>query len=168
MENYKLKNDEVALYKGYVTLPNKNGTTQLILTNLNFVFINKYKPLFKEEEITVTEYPVQSVKIYKDTPQIKIEKNKIEIYFLEAEVEMTFDSKSELHKFTSSALNLITGKTEAQRGAKKVKDAIGLVDDTLGIDTVQTTGNLLKNGVFGNLSDALSGLGKSLFNKKKK
>ena len=67
MENYNLRADEVVLYKGNVILKSKKGTTELILTNLNIVFINKYKELFSKEEVTVLEYPVGSIKIYEDT-----------------------------------------------------------------------------------------------------
>ncbi|MBQ3494359.1 MAG: hypothetical protein IJA69_02985 [Clostridia bacterium] len=56
MENYNLRTDEVVLYKGNVILKNKKGTTELILTNINLVFINKYKKLFSKEEITVLEF----------------------------------------------------------------------------------------------------------------
>ncbi len=168
MENYKLRSDEVVLYKGDVILKNKKGTTELILTNINLVFINKHNDLFSKEEVTILEYPVHSIKMYEGIPQIKAKGDIVEIYLLETEIEVEFYSKIELYKFTNATKKLLTGESSAQRGAKKVKDAIGLVDDTLGINTVQTTGNLLKKGIFGNITGAIDKIGKSLFNKNKK
>ena len=168
MENYNLRTDEVVLYKGNVILKNKKGTTELILTNINLVFINKYKALFSKEEITVLEFPVHSIKMYEGEPQIKAKGHTVEIYLLESEVEIEFDAKMELHKFINATNKLLTGESSVQKGAKKVKDTIGLVDDTLGINTVQATSNVLKNGIVGNITGAIGKIGKSLFNKNKK
>jgi len=52
---------------------------------------------------------------------------------------------------------LVTGKTAPARSAKKVKNAIEIIDDTLGIDTVGTTKAVLEGGVIGTL---VSGTGK--------
>ena len=166
MENYKLRADEVVLYKGDVALKNKNGTTELILTNINLVFINRYKKLFSKEEIIILEYPVHSIKMYEGEPQIKAKSNIVEIYLLETEIEVEFNSKMELYKFINATNKLLTGKSSVQKGAKKVKDAIDLVDDTLGINTVQATGNVLKNGIAGGITDSIGKIGKSLFGKK--
>ncbi len=166
MENYKLRSDEVVLYKGEVILKNKKGTTELVLTNLNIVFINKGLPF--KEEITVLEYPVCSIKKYEGEPQIKVNGNIVEIYFLETEIEVVFNSKTELHKFNSAAKKLLTGQTSIERVCKNVKDSIGLIDETLGINTVQATGNVLKNGIVGNIAGAFGKIGKSVFSKNKK
>ena len=166
MENYNLGPDEVVLYKGNVTLKEMKGETELILTNHNLVFINKYKRLFSKAEITVIDYPTTSIKMYEGIPQIKTKGDIVEVYLVEGEKEIRFYSKSEQHKFTSVANKLLTGMTTAQRNAKKVKDAIGLVDDTLGINSVQATGTVIKNGVVGNLTGVIGKIGKSIFNKK--
>ena len=50
MENYNLGPNEVVLYKGDVKLKDTSGSTELILTNINLVFINKIKKLFSKEE----------------------------------------------------------------------------------------------------------------------
>lgn len=166
MENYNLRADEVVLYKGNVILKSKKGTTELILTNLNIVFINKYKELFSKEEVTVLEYPVGSIKIYEDIPQIKVNGNTVEIYLLETEIEFNFNSKTELYKFNCAAKKLLTGQTSAERMCKNVKNSIALIDDTLGINTVQATGDVIKNGIVGNITGAFGKIGKSLFKKK--
>ena len=165
MENYNLGPNEVVLYKGDVKLKDTSGSTELILTNINLVFINEIKKLFSKEEVFTFEYPIQSIKLYEGVPQIKEKGESVEIYLLETEIEIEFYSKTELHKFTNAAYKLLTGETSAQRGAKKIKDAISLVDDTLGINTVQITGNVLKNGIIGNITGSIGKIGKSVFGK---
>lgn len=166
MENYKLKPEEVVFYKGDVTLKGKKGRTELIFTNLNLVLINKYKKLFSKEEITISEYPVHEIKMYEGVPQIKAKGSLVEIYMKETEIEIEFESRMETHKFINATNKFLTGETTVQKGAKKVKDAIGIVDDTLGINTVQATGNVIKNGIVGNITGAIGKIG-GIFKKKK-
>lgn len=106
--------------------------------------------------------------MYEGAPQIKTKGHEVEVYLLEDEVNFEFESKMELHKFINASNKLLTGETSVQKGAKKVKDTIGLVDDTLGINTVQATGNVIKNGVVGSITGAIGKIGKSLFGKDKK
>lgn len=63
----------------------------------------------------------------------------------------------EARKFTGKMINAVTGTTLARRGADKVKGAIGIIDDTLGLDTRNTVKGLLENGVKGTI---VNGLGK--------
>lgn len=168
MENYKLKDDEVVLYKGGVKLKNKKESLELILTNKNLVLLNKDNELLSENETTVLEYPVNLIKMYEDMPQIRTKGKTAEIYLKGAEIEVEFTSIMELHKFTSIAKKLLTGESSTQRGAKKVKETIALVDDTLGIDIVQATGDLIKKDIVGGITGAFDKIGKSLLSKKKK
>jgi len=57
MENYDLEEDEVVLYKGNVALKNKKGETNLILTNVNFVFITKEKNCFRKKRYLLILIP---------------------------------------------------------------------------------------------------------------
>ncbi len=164
MEHYNLREDEVVLYKGNVTMLDKQQPTQLLLTNLNFVFITKNAD---EESVETVIFPIEEVKIYEGIPQIKSKDSFVEIYFKTTEKEFAFESKSELHKFVSAATNLLTGKSGAERNAEKVKGAIGLVNDTLGVDIVKATGDVIKNGVGGAIDRLAGSLAKSLFGKKK-
>lgn len=142
MNNYKLKENEVVLYKGDVTLSNKNSK-RLILTNLNIVLIDQ------EDNVSIEIYPIEDIKLYQGQPQIKKKGNLVEIYLLSTEIDFVFNSKIELNKFISEAIKLLTGKTAVERGAEKVKNAIKLVDDTLGINTVSAVGSVVKDGVVG-------------------
>lgn len=156
------------MYKGNVILKDKKGETELVLTNINLVFINIKKKTFEKEEVTVLEYPVDSVKMYEGMPQIKFKGAAVEIYLLDREIEFEFLSKIEAMKFNSATTKLLTGTTAAQRNAKKVKETIELVDDTLGIDSVQATGNVIKNGIAGSIAGAFGKVGKALIGKNKK
>lgn len=154
MDNYELKENEVVLYKGEITLLDSDEITQLVLTNINIVFITKYKNSV-EGEINVETYPVDKIKMYQGVPQIKTKADVVEIYFTSTEKEFTFVSKTELHKFMSSAIKLITGKTKVERGAEKLKHAIEVIDDTLGVDIVGATGKVIKSGKTGLVTEVI-------------
>ncbi|MBR1985113.1 MAG: hypothetical protein IKA31_05160, partial [Clostridia bacterium] len=66
MKDYKLREDEVVLYKGKVKLEDFDGDTKFILTNINFVFITQ-----GNQENSTIIYPIHEVKIYEGVPQIK-------------------------------------------------------------------------------------------------
>lgn len=171
MENYKLREDEVVLFKKNVIVKDKKGTSELILTNLNVIAIIKNNEELPKEEVTVLVYPIQSIKMYEGKPQVKPNGKLVEIYLLETELEVEFFSKSDLHNFVNATNKLLTGKTIIQRGADKIKETIDVVDETFGINTVQATGNVLKNGITGNISNAfgkIGKIGKALFNKETK
>lgn len=175
MKDYELKPNEVVLYKGNVEMLNKKGSTLLVLTNLNIVFITNHKKFLGEEDILIEIYSVNDIKVYENTPQIKTLKNNVEIYFLSCEKEFSFKSKSELNKFTSASLKLLTGKSSVQRKAEKIKDTIDIIDNTLGIDTIGATKEVIHNGVSNagskivNAStNAVISLGNKILNKAKK
>ena len=157
MKNYQLREDEVVLYKGNVTLVDKQIIAQLILTNLNIVFISN-----ENEDVNVLSYPADNIKMYQGVPQIKVKGNNAEIYLLSTEIELKFDSKIELHKFDSAALKLLTGKTAAERCADKVKTAINkgyeFADETLGIESKQMVGNAIKNGGIKKSANVVGGI----------
>ena len=66
----------------------------------------------------------------------------VELYFFHDEVEFLFKSGSELHRFMNAALKLLTNKTKFERGAEKVKGAISIVDNSLGVNSVDACRNV--------------------------
>lgn len=170
MKNYELSADEVVLYKGNTTLKDKKGMTELVLTNLNIVFITTHKKLFSKEDVVVDSYPVNDIKIYKGIPQLVTKGNVVEVYLLSCEKEVCFNSKCELIKFVNAVNDLLTQKTLSERCAEKVKKTIGLVNDTLGIDSVNAVSNIVKDGFVGTtaslLNKGISSVSK-IFKKKK-
>lgn len=156
MTNYTLQQNETVLYQGNVSLEKRNGTVEIILTNLNLVFVITTRKFLAKSQVDVETYPVEEIKIYNNTPQIKQKNSRVEIFLTCGEIVATFDSMFEAGKFINSALRLLTGKSMAERSADKVKGAVGLVDNTLGINTVGTVKNVLENGIVGTL---LNGFG---------
>lgn len=157
MNNYSLRQNEIILYQGNVNLDNRNGTVEIILTNLNLVFIITTRKLLAKSQVEVEAYPVEEIKLYNNVPQIKQKNARVEIFLTCGEIVADFYSMFEAGKFVNAAFNLLTGKTTAKRGADKFKEAVELVDDALGIDTVGTVKHVIENGITGTL---LGGFGK--------
>lgn len=147
MENYNLQANESVLYKGEAILAKR--TVELLLTNLNIVLIQKTKKMFSKPVVEVEAFSINQIKVYNGIPQIKLNGYDVEVYLVNSEIVLTFESKHEAKKFINSATELITGKTMAVRGADKVKNAVGIVDDTLGINTIGTIKSVVENGVVG-------------------
>ena len=147
MEYYNLSEDEAVLFKGNIILNNQVGATQLVLTNKNLVFITKTLDPNNELIAYSDIYPIDEVKIFKDKPQIEFKDMGVEMYLKTTELYFTFDTKKELSLFKSAIIDLLTGKTSAERNAQKVKGAIGLVNETLDVDIVHSAGNLIHDGV---------------------
>lgn len=170
MERYQLKSDETVLYEGEIIKVDKYKkesfmdsfstppATELMLTNKNIILTTRIKKMFSKEQINVEIISLADIKVYDDIPQIKQSKINIEIYLSSGELYLSFHSKLEATKFHQIAVQTLTGKSLATRGAEKVKDGIGLVDDTLGISTVDTLKGVLEKGLTGTL---FSGLKKS-------
>jgi len=157
MANYTLQPNEVVLYQGNVHLEKRSGTVELTLTNLCLAFVITTKKLFSKGQIDVETYPIEEIKFYNNVPQIKQKDSRVEVFLSCGEVVVIFESMFEARKFVNAAMHLLTGKTMAQRGADRVKGAVGLVDDTLGISTVGVVKNALENGIAGSI---IGGFGK--------
>ena len=157
MTNYTLQQNETVLYQGNVNLEDRNGIVEMILTNLNLVFVITTRKFLAKSQVDVETYSIDEIKIYNNAPQIKQKNSRVEIFLTCGEIVINFDSMFEASKFINAALRLLTGKTMAERGADKFKGAVGLVDNTLGINTVGTVKNVLENGIAGTL---LGGFGK--------
>jgi hypothetical protein len=130
---YSLQPDETILYERDVTIQGQERTSRLMLTNLNIVMTEYEKnSLFAKKDETHTVYSVQDIKIYEDLPQVLQKGKHIRILFLFQELNLEFDSFIEANKFRMALFKLVTGKTAPARSAKKVKNAIEIIDDTLG------------------------------------
>ena len=92
MKHYNLQANESVLYQGEVSIEKRNGNVELILTNLNLVFIISTKKLFSKEQVEVEVYPVGDIKIYNDTPQIKQKGSRVEIFLSSNEIPVVFSS----------------------------------------------------------------------------
>lgn len=159
MTNYILQPNESILYRGDVNLEKRNTSAELILTNLNLVFVITIRKFFTKNQIEVETHSIKEIKFYNNIPQIKQKNSHVEIFLTSDEITVSFSSIFEAGKFVNAALHLLTGKTMAERSANKVKGAVGLVDNTLGINTIGTVKNVLENGIAHSL---LGGFGKKV------
>lgn len=149
MENYNLQPDEVILYKGHGYVSNNNA--EIMLTNYNIMIDIKKMKLFTKQEIVNERYSIEDIKIYNEDPQLKQKNSTVEIHLKNGEKSIGFPTKGEANKFINEIRCLITGKTATERGAEKIKSAINLVDNTLGINTVETIKDVFDKGVVGTL-----------------
>lgn len=144
---YKLESDEVALFESDVSLKENKDKNVILITNHNIVIETTKKKMFKKPEFSLQVYPTSDIKLYNDQPQIKQKSNDVFVSLINKELQLTFESMFLARKFVTKAIESVTGKTVSARGAEKIKSAIGLVDDTLGIDTIGTISGVMENGV---------------------
>lgn len=150
MKQYQLQPTEVVLYETEnITLKGEKGSTTLALTNCNFVFETTVKKLLCKNYTTTECFALDTVKIYNNAPQIKQKDFEVQIYFKNAERHIVFINKKEAHKFVSKALELLTGKTAFVRGVEKVKEKVAVIDETLGINTVEIASTVAKTAIQG-------------------
>ena len=156
MTNFELLADEVVLYEGIVTSKNYKGSLQLTLTSHKIV-LEKEKVIFKKERELVDVIMLETVKFYNNAAQIKQKNDTVEVQTTDKNIALVFSGMLEARKFTGKIVDAVTGTTLAKRSSDKIKDAFGMVDDTLGLDTRGTIKGILENGVKGTL---LNGIGK--------
>ena len=156
MANFELLADEVVLYEGIVTSKNYKGSLQLTLTSHKIV-LEKEKGIFKKERELVDVIMLETVKFYNNAAQIKQKNDTVEVQTTDKNIALVFSGMLEARKFTGKIVDAVTGTTLAKRSSDKIKDAFGMVDDTLGLDTRGTIKGILENGVKGTL---LNGIGK--------
>lgn len=158
MEHYELQNDEVALSheQAFIANATKNAGVEVLLTNLNFVFIRKIKQFLKKDTVEVEIYGVDTVKIYNDLPHIIAKENVVEIYFKGVEKFIRFRSRKQATKFVDTALRLISGKSKFVRGVKKMQKEIAHTSEELNVDVVGITKKAV--GIAGDVAISASGV----------
>ena len=155
MENYILKADEVILYEHNVSSNNyKKIPLYITLTSQN-IFLEK---VAKNGQRTFIEsFALENIKFFNEKPQVEQKMGLVKIQTIEKNLEFDFGGLLEARKFTLKIVDLLTGTTFTKRCADKVKGAIDMVDDTLGLDVRDTIKGVLQSGVKGVL---INGTGK--------
>ena len=141
MKHYELQQNETILYRGNVevsvdgakTSKEAKFNTELILTNLNFVFLTQKKKLFGHNT-TKEVFDVNEVKFYDDSAQIIRKKSYVDIYMLNGEKFITFPKEKEAKLFCDKALKLVSGYSKFVRGVKKTQKAINETNAALDIN----------------------------------
>ena len=142
MKDYVLRDDETILFRGSaVLMPDgkKNAKNEeksdVLLTNLNIVFVVKAKKLFRTiQEVNV--YSVSDVKIYDEAVQIIRRKAVVDIYLKSIELFADFGKEKYAKEFCDKALKLISGNSKFVRSVKKTQKAIKETNEALDIDVV--------------------------------
>ncbi len=156
MASFDLLPDEVVLYEGVVTSNVHKGSILLTLTSLKLI-VEREKGIFKKERELIDVYALEDVKVYNDNAQIKQKGSDVEIQTVGANITLMFAGMLEARKFAGKMVDAVTGTTLVQRGSERIKGALNMVDDTLGLDTRGAIKGILENGVKGTL---LNGIGK--------
>ena len=149
MKHYDLGDDEVVLFKtdGARLSGEISDSTFVMVTNYNLVIVRTPELAEGECAVITDVYPIADIKIYKEDPQVKRKKGRVEVYLKGAELELEFIQPKEAAAFRTAVFDLITGKTSLKRGMEKVRGAIDDIDDALGVDTVGTIAQVTKAGL---------------------
>lgn len=136
---------------------NRHKGSILVMLTSQKLALEREKGLFKKEKELVDIITLNTVKIHNGVAQIRQKGSSVEIQTVEMNIELIFTGMLEARKFAGKMVDAVTGTTLAQRNSEKIKGAIDIVDDTLGLDTRGTIKGILENGIKGTL---LNGIGK--------
>ena len=150
METIALLEDEVVLYNGEATSNEYKGDLKITLTSHQIV-VEKEKGLFKKEIELLDTIALEDIKTYNDVVQIKQKGASAEIQTKTKNITFNFSGLIEARKFVGKAIDASTGTTLAKRSSDKVKSALDLTDDTLGLDTRGIIKSVLEQGIKGTL-----------------
>ena len=154
METIALLEDEVVLYNGEATSNVYKGNLKITLTSHQIV-VEKEKGLFKKEIELLDTIALEDIKTYNDVVQIKQKGASAEIQTKTKNITFNFSGLIEARKFVGKAIDASTGTTLAKRSSDKVKSALDLTDDTLGLDTRGTIKSVLEQGIKGTLINGI-------------
>ena len=154
METIALLEDEVVLYNGEATSNEYKGNLKITLTSHQIV-VEKEKGLFKKEIELLDTISLEDIKTYNDVVQIKQKGASAEIQTKTKNITFNFSGLIEARKFVGKAIDASTGTTLAKRSSDKVKSALDLTDDTLGLDTRGTIKSVLEQGIKGTLINGI-------------
>jgi len=155
MSNYKLAANEVVLFDGLVRSNIEKGSLYLILTSEKLVF-EREKGLLKKERELVDIIMLEDVKIYNEEAQIKAKGTEVTIQTIQKIIVVNFTGMIEAKKFVGKIINVVTGTNLAKRSSNKIKGAIDIVDETLGVDSRGAIKGLVENGIKGTIINGIA------------
>lgn len=137
MKKYQLSATEVVLYKSEVSLLLDDEKvceqTELLLTNENFVFINKSNTPAQEENTQTIVVPIESIKVYNEMPYMLKKEQTIEIYSINGEYFLEFKNKKQANEFFNKSMRVASGYSKFVRGVKKVSKELKETNKALNI-----------------------------------
>lgn len=152
--NYEINVDEVILYEGVIGFSKQNKNIKFILTSKKMIF-EREVGIFKKKKELIDVIPLEKIKIFNGEVQIKQNFSKLEIQTIDRNISIFFSNIIEAKKVNTKLVDMLTKTTTAKREAEKVKGAIDLIDDTLGIDTRGVIKGITENGIKGTLINGI-------------
>ena len=95
-------------------------------------------------------FPLSDFKMFNGVPHINRKDKTAEIYLKQHEMVCEFSEKAQMNQFVDHLNKLLTGETGFERGVKKTKEAIV---STVGEDTIDEAGKIIKEGVLNKIAD---------------
>lgn len=154
MNNYEIDNDEVILYEGKVGYNKNYIDVEFKLTSKKMIF-EKQKGLIKKSKELIDIVPLDKIKIYNDSIQIKQKMNELQVQTIDKNFSIYANGILEAKKINTKIIDTLTGTTISKRGSQKISESIDLVDETLGLNTRDTIKGVLENGVKGALINGI-------------
>lgn len=148
--NYELDSNEVILCEEVVTYSEFKGSLQMVLTSKKIV-LEKEKGIIKKQKELIDIINLEDIKIYNEKAQIQQKGVDVNIQTVSKNIKISFDGIIKANKFVTKIIDTITGTTMTQRSTNKIKDAINVVDDVLGMNTRDTIKGVMENGVVNSL-----------------
>ena len=124
------------------------------LTSKRMVF-EKEKGIIKKQIEIVDMIPLEEVKIYNGEVQSKQKNSELNIQTINKNIILYFNGIFEARKVNNKIIDTVSGTSMVERGSNKIKCAIDLVDETLGLDTRGMVKGLMENGVKGTIINGL-------------
>ena len=155
--NYKIDTDEVILYEGsvgYKIESEKKKRLLFKLTSKKMIF-EQEKGLFKKTKELIDIINLNDIKIFNGEVQCKQKLEELYIQTNQKNVYLIFDGIFEAKKVSNKIIDTITGTSMTERGSSKIKGALDLVDETLGLDTRGITKGIIENGVKGTIINGI-------------
>lgn len=148
--NYEIANDEIVLYTGTVGYEKSTLNTLFTLTSKKMIF-EKEKGVFKKTKELIDIIPLEDIKVFNEEVQSKQKFNEIHVQTVKKNFTIYLFGIIEAKNVNSKIINAISGTTTMERGSKKVKNTLDIVDDTLGINSRNIVKGVLENGIKGTL-----------------
>lgn len=167
MNTYTFDQDEVLLFRceAYIA-DNSTCLYRLLVTNKNIVFMPYNSTYDGETNYEERKIPLSEIKIFEGQPQVKFYNETIELYLLNEVFAIIIQDKKQAKEFVSTINKQLTGKSAYERTTEKVGKAIGVIDKTFGINTVESMKEIITNGI-GSKINIFGKLGKKSNDKSK-
>ena len=111
------------------------------------MIFEKQKGLIKKTLELIDVVPLNKIKVYNNSVQIKQKKNELQVQTGDKNFSIYAGGMLEAKKIITHIIDTITGTTVSQRSSQKINEAIDLVDETLGLNTRDTVKGVLENGL---------------------